>query len=105
MVFLKVAYTPGSNLATFGGVAMAAFGRKGEEVMTRGEIVIDEIYCRGCGYCADFCPKKCITLGDSYTREGYRLSCFVNPGDCTACGICGFMCPHHAIEVYKYVDD
>ena len=73
--------------------------------MAKGEIVIDEVYCRGCGYCADFCPGKCISLPeDSFTPQGWRLSSFVNPEDCTACGICGFMCPHHAIEVYKYVE-
>jgi 2-oxoglutarate ferredoxin oxidoreductase subunit delta len=73
--------------------------------MAKGEIVVDEMYCRGCGYCRDFCPKKCIILSeDNFTPQGYRLSCFVNPEDCNACGICSFMCPHHAIEVYKYVE-
>ena len=73
--------------------------------MAKGEIVIDEIYCRGCGYCVDLCPKNCVTLSeDTFSSLGYQLSCFVNREDCTACGICGFMCPHHAIEVYKYVD-
>jgi 2-oxoglutarate ferredoxin oxidoreductase subunit delta len=74
--------------------------------MSKGEIVIDEMYCRGCGYCADFCPKKCIVLsGDKFTSQGYALSIFMNPVDCNACKICGFMCPHHAIEVYRYVED
>jgi len=74
--------------------------------MAKGEIVIDEVYCRGCGFCADFCPKDCITLPDDrVSPQGYILSFFANPADCTACGICSFMCPHHAIEVYRYVED
>ena len=70
--------------------------------MARGEIVINERLCRGCGYCAHFCPRGCIEIpGERFTAEGYLLPIFVNPDKCTACGICGWMCPHFAIEVYK----
>ena len=73
--------------------------------MAKGEIVIDEMFCRGCGFCEDFCPKDCVTVpGDKFTPSGYPLSSFANPENCNACGICCFMCPHHAIEVYKYVE-
>ena len=72
---------------------------------TQGEIVIDEKHCRGCGYCAHFCPRGCITVpGDKFTPEGYMLPVFSNSEKCTACGICSWMCPCFSIEVYKIED-
>jgi 2-oxoglutarate ferredoxin oxidoreductase subunit delta len=73
--------------------------------MAKGEIIIDEMFCRGCGYCEKFCTRGCIeTPGDKLSSEGYLLPVFANPDKCNACGICGWMCPHFAIEVYKYVE-
>jgi 2-oxoglutarate ferredoxin oxidoreductase subunit delta len=60
--------------------------------MAKGEIVIDEMYCRGCGYCADFCPQKCIVLsGDRFTTQGYALAHLAHPEDCNACKVCGLL--------------
>ena len=73
--------------------------------MSKGEIVIDENSCLGCGYCTKFCSRGCITIpGDKFTPQGYPLAVFINPEDCTACSVCAWMCPHFAIEVYKYVE-
>lgn len=73
--------------------------------MAKGEIIIDEKYCKGCGYCEIFCPNGCITVtGDKLTSLGFSLPTFTDPDKCTGCGICGWMCPDLAIEVYKYVE-
>ena len=69
----------------------------------RGEIVISEQFCKGCGYCIEFCPKDCLTIGDRLNTEGYQLPNFINKENCTACTICGRICPESAIEVYKYI--
>ena len=72
--------------------------------MAKGEIVINEANCCGCGYCQEFCKRGCIILpGDRFSPQGYLLPVFAHPDKCNACGICGWMCPHLAIEVYKYV--
>ena len=74
--------------------------------MAKGEVIIDEKLCLGCGYCTKFCTRECIAIvGDKFSPLGYMLPTFVAPEKCTACGICGWMCPHFAIEVYKYVDE
>ena len=69
----------------------------------RGEIVIDEKACKGCGYCAYFCKRGCIEIkGNKVSPQGYLIPEFVNPDRCTACAVCAWMCPAFAIEVYKY---
>ncbi|PKK85748.1 MAG: ferredoxin [Thermoplasmata archaeon HGW-Thermoplasmata-1] len=40
-----------------------------EGVIVRGEddsVSVDYVYCKGCGVCANECPKKCISM----IREG-----------------------------------
>ncbi len=71
--------------------------------MAKGEIVIIDVNCRGCGFCQLFCPKDCITItGDRFSPLGYLLPTFTNQDQCNACGICAWMCPHLAIDVYRY---
>ncbi len=73
--------------------------------MAKGEILIDEQYCKGCGYCEEYCPKDCIAIQkDKYNSQGYLLPAIIHPEDCNGCGICSFMCPCLAIETYKFVE-
>ena len=73
--------------------------------MARGEIVINEDFCRGCRLCEHFCKQGCIEIpGDRFSPQGYLLPVFAHPEKCNACGICGWMCPHFSIEVYKLVE-
>lgn len=70
--------------------------------MAKGRIAIDETYCKGCGYCAEFCPKGCIEMeSDRFNSQGYMMPLFKHPEKCTACGVCVWMCPSMNIEVYK----
>ena len=74
--------------------------------MAKGEIVINETLCKGCGYCVKFCSRGCIEIaGDKFTPQGYLLPAFINPEKCNACCVCAWMCPDFAIEVYKYVEE
>jgi len=71
-------------------------------MMNNSEVVINENYCLGCGYCEEFCPKGCLTIsGDNYNAKGQSIPTFSNPDECTACGFCVWMCPHLALEVYQ----
>jgi 2-oxoglutarate ferredoxin oxidoreductase subunit delta len=73
--------------------------------VARGEVTIDERFCKGCGYCVKFCPHDCIVQpGDKFSPQGYLLPVLESAERCNACGICAWMCPDHAIEVFKYVD-
>lgn len=71
--------------------------------MAKGEVIIKEENCRGCGYCEVLCPAECLTMSaDRYTPLGFILPEVSAPEKCTACGICAMMCPHYAIEVFRY---
>jgi len=68
----------------------------------KGEIIIEESFCKGCGLCVLFCSKKCISMG-KMSSGGFPLAHVSIPETCTGCGVCGWMCPDMAIEVYQYV--
>ncbi|MFA4837293.1 MAG: 4Fe-4S binding protein [Dehalococcoidia bacterium] len=74
--------------------------------MAKGEIVINEALCKGCGYCVKFCNQGCIEFSkDRISALGNPIAVVVHPDKCTACAMCGWMCPDYAITVYKYVAD
>ena len=53
------------------------------------KLVIDTAWCKGCGICVAFCPKKALGL----KKEKVVL---VNE-DCILCGQCELRCPDYAI--------
>jgi 2-oxoglutarate ferredoxin oxidoreductase subunit delta len=74
--------------------------------MAKGEIVVNEQRCKGCGLCVEFCPQDCITItGKKISPSGFVLPEVVKSEACTACCICGWMCPDYAIDVYKYTKE
>jgi 2-oxoglutarate ferredoxin oxidoreductase subunit delta len=77
----------------------------GGKDMAKGEIVINEELCKGCGLCVEFCSQGCIAMpADKVSPKGSLLASFGNPDKCNGCGVCGWMCPDFAIAVYKYVE-
>jgi 2-oxoglutarate ferredoxin oxidoreductase subunit delta len=67
-----------------------------------GKIVIDEEYCKGCGLCISFCPRKAIRVSNSVSKNGYHPAEFLDPGgECTGCALCALMCPDAAITVSR----
>lgn len=54
------------------------------------KIVIEPEWCKGCGICAAFCPKKVLEV----VKEKVRMK---DPEGCIACGLCELRCPDYAI--------
>lgn len=63
------------------------------------EIVINPNYCKGCGICIDFCPKKVLKSSEDINAKGYRLPEVVDIDACTQCQLCEIVCPDFAIAV------
>lgn len=63
------------------------FGRKAVQLA-----VIDPVSCTGCGWCAMFCPMKCIDL----RPDGYYE---VRQDDCIGCRSCRVNCFYGAVTI------
>jgi 2-oxoglutarate ferredoxin oxidoreductase subunit delta len=56
---------------------------------------IDVHRCKGCGICAEFCPKKVLAVNAIEKVE------IVNKDACIGCKQCELRCPDYAIFVEK----
>ncbi len=63
----------------------------------RGTVVIVDERCKGCGFCVELCPAKCLEFSSHYNSKGYHPPVLVLKDDCTGCNICGMVCPDFAI--------
>ncbi|MDR2515272.1 MAG: 4Fe-4S binding protein [Christensenellaceae bacterium] len=61
-----------------------------------------EDLCKGCGLCADVCPKKILRLAPSrINAKGYHPAECTDEGTCIACLSCARMCPDVVIEIER----
>ncbi len=63
--------------------------------LPRGEVVIFQQWCKGCGICVALCPQKVLELNCDGHSE------VVHPELCTACRQCEVHCPDLAITVWR----
>lgn len=59
----------------------------------RGKVTVFDNWCKGCGLCVAFCPRKVFELGP----EGHPV--VAQEERCTACNWCVYHCPDFAIVV------
>lgn len=65
-------------------------------------IEVNEDLCKGCGLCANACPKKIISLDKSrINSKGYHPATLIDASKCIGCKFCATMCPDVAITVYR----
>lgn len=58
-------------------------------------------WCKGCGYCIEFCPVKMLEFSDDVNSRGYHYPRIKKGMEeaCIACRICENLCPDFAIYV------
>ncbi len=56
---------------------------------------INRKWCKGCGICVRFCPKKVLELDLEEKAHAVR------PEECVVCRLCEMRCPDLAIEVVE----
>jgi len=71
----------------------------------RYRVTINEAYCKGCGYCIEFCPRKCFDRKADLNAKGVNPPVFARPADCVGCGQCNLLCPDLAIRVEEVEGD
>ncbi|HAG44536.1 MAG TPA: ferredoxin [Clostridium sp.] len=61
-------------------------------------LYINKNFCKGCGLCVDFCPKKVLikSLGKAEIAQEEH---------CIKCGICENICPDFAIHLRSDKDE
>jgi 2-oxoglutarate ferredoxin oxidoreductase subunit delta len=64
-----------------------------------GRLTILDDQCKGCGFCAEFCPKEVLVISARFNKKGYHPPDVAKPDDCVACRLCQLICPDFAIYV------
>ncbi len=65
------------------------------EKSKRFEHIFFRDWCKGCGICVEFCPKRVLKMDG----RGKPVSQF--PERCTGCRLCELRCPDFAIAVVE----
>lgn len=61
-------------------------------------VVIYEAWCKRCGICAEFCPKKALVQGEFGKID-------IHDDHCTGCLMCLVRCPDFAVTVSERRED
>jgi 2-oxoglutarate ferredoxin oxidoreductase subunit delta len=67
----------------------------------RGELCIVTEWCKGCGFCIEFCTKEVLATAKGFNQKGYHPPEVVKPEACTLCNTCEMICPDFAIFTVK----
>jgi 2-oxoglutarate ferredoxin oxidoreductase subunit delta len=63
------------------------------------KVIIEKDRCKGCGYCAEYCPLDVLAISQEINSKGYTVAAVVDGSKCLGCGLCEAICPEFAIKV------
>ena len=67
--------------------------------MKRCEVFVNQEFCKGCGICVHFCPRKAIRLSEEFNTKGVNVPVPADMEKCTGCRTCELYCPDFAIAI------
>jgi len=70
----------------------------------RGELCIVADWCKGCGFCVEFCPREVLEISEAFNKKGYHPPRVVKAEACNHCEMCEMICPDFAIFTVKLAD-
>lgn len=62
----------------------------------RGRVYIRRERCKGCEYCAEFCPQHVLRMSAEFNPKGFHYP-VVQKDVCINCTLCLSLCPEYAI--------
>jgi len=65
----------------------------------RGSVTISNDWCKGCGFCVQFCPKQVLDVSPEFNAKGYHPPYVKDPDACHDCKYCQAICPEFSIYV------
>jgi 2-oxoglutarate ferredoxin oxidoreductase subunit delta len=65
----------------------------------RGDIHIIIERCKGCEFCAEFCPREVLAMSSEFNAKGYHYPEVIQADRCVDCDLCEIICPDFAIFV------
>ncbi|TAN53242.1 MAG: 4Fe-4S dicluster domain-containing protein [Rhodospirillales bacterium] len=71
----------------------------------KGTVHINQNWCKGCGFCVNFCPTKVLVLSKDYNAKGYHPPEVQDADKCRDCKFCELICPEFAIYVSAVPND
>ncbi len=70
-----------------------------------GNVQINKNWCKGCGFCVQYCPTKALEMSKGYNAKGYHPPKVKDAEDCRDCKFCEMVCPEFAIFVTSKKDE
>jgi 2-oxoglutarate ferredoxin oxidoreductase subunit delta len=66
-----------------------------------GKVFINETWCKGCGFCVQFCPTNVLDISSEFNAKGYHPPYAKSPEKCHYCMYCQMICPEFSIFVTR----
>lgn len=71
--------------------------------MAQGTVIIDQVRCKGCQLCVNFCPQHVLVMEElQLNAKGYHPAKLDEADShCTGCAICALVCPDACFTVFR----